>query len=161
MKTLLLITFILCFSVVKSQKQTITINTTNSAHYKAKNITESVIQNYGEFSPDERVIYEKVLGVDVDIYIDTVFNKYIIIYKDKDYNSVTMIYEYIRDYFIEKNGKSGNTKYTKMFLVDCMGTKFMLNDLSRNPVFYLIEIRAEEKLSNNCTWVFAIKNITL
>lgn len=72
-----------------------------------------------------------------------------------------MIYEYLRDYFIEKDGKSENTANTKMFLVDCMGSKFMLIDLSKNPIFNMIELRAEDKLANNCTWVFTIKNITL
>jgi hypothetical protein len=161
MKSIFLFIFILCFTVAKSQEQTISINTKNTIHYKAKTINESAIQNYGVFSPDEKVIYEKVLGVDVDIYIDTIFNKYTILYKDKNYKSIAMIYEYVRDYFIEKDGKSGNTANTKMFLVDCRGSKFMLIDLSKNPIFNMIELRAEDKLANNCTWVFTIKNITL
>jgi len=153
MKSILL--FVACIfllSIANCQTE-INIPKKNRIHYTANTITEAAVKDYTGFNYKDNLVYEKVLGTEVDIYIDTVFKKYTVLYKDKEYKSVAMIYEYMRDYFTDNKDKSPDSK---IYLMDMQGAYFMLADALN--MFDMLEMIAEKKLANNCTWIFNIKN---
>lgn len=69
-----------------------------------------------------------------------------------------MIYEYIRDYFIDS--KSDKSKSSQIYLMDCIGTKFLFIDYSNLYPLNLMEIQYEKKMAENSTLMFRIKDIT-
>lgn len=156
MKKVALSILILLSFTVKSQTK-ITVGGKNSVHYKSDLISEALIQNYFQFSDKEKVIYDRALGIDVDIYVDTIFKKYTITFLDKDNNKKVMIYNYIRDYFLENKGD--NSKTNKLYLMEFADTKFFLIDYLDFFPFNQIEIDYDKKSSNNCTLLFRIKDV--
>lgn len=130
------------------------INIQNSIHYKSDLISESLIQNYAEFSDKEKTIYDKAFGTNVDIYIDTIFKKYTILFNDKDYKRTVMVFDYIRNYFLSNDKEQASSL---IFLMEFQGIKFMLIDAIK--LFNVLEVRYDEKLEGNYTHFFYIKHL--
>ena len=146
MKLFFILLFLFLYTNAKSQ-------TVNIIHYKSDVMTEVLTQNY--FQDSEKVIYNRALGTNIDIIVDTVFKKYTITFTDKDNDRKVMVYTYIKDYFLDKkNNKSGN----KLYLMEFSGVYFMLGDYSN--LFGVIDIFHDRKYYNNCTMEYRIAGIT-
>jgi len=155
MKHIILFVLVICTISVKSQKQELTINTKNAIHFKSNIISEILTKNDKVFNSDKEVVYDKVLGTDVHVFIDTLFKKYTLIYKDKDYEPVAMIYEYVKDFFTEKEGGK-STGNNKVYLMKMGDTYFMLSDFR---FLNLIEIQYTQQFVGNSSLVYAIKEL--
>jgi hypothetical protein len=146
MRTLLLLLSILLSLSAKSQSK-------HTIYYTA----EVMHSNLMEFKSDltSKSILKKVVGVDVEIEIDTMFKKYTISFTDKDDKRTMMNLSYVRDYFMDSDN---DPRTGKIYLMSYSGLTFMLIDYINLAIFNELEIRMEEK-KDNYTMVFEIKNI--
>ena len=126
------------------------INTKNSVHYKADLITETAVQDFEDVKARKQ-IFTKTFGTSVDIWVDTIFKKYTIIYLDENYKSAVMPYSYLGDYYIDA------PKGSKIYLMDLSGYQHKLVD-GLWTSSHAMEIYQEEKLINNTTLIFNIKD---
>ena len=105
MKSIIIILLILGPLSFNSNGQ-INLTSKNIIHYKADYLKQLSVKNYQSLKKvDEKVLSEKVLGVNVDIYVDTVFKKYTILDKDENDTTSGMTFSYVRNYFSEKKFK--------------------------------------------------------
>jgi hypothetical protein len=123
-----------------SQNPKVIINEKHTLYYEADLITNELLDNYPSFG-NEKYIYIRALGIDVKIYVDTVFKKYTITFKDQDNKEMVMVYKYIRDYFIDSASQSN--KVAKIYLMEFQGMRFMLSDFI--DIFNILDIVYEEK----------------
>ena len=155
MKTFLFSVLVLCSLLCKSQDKIITSGK-NIIHYKSERISEELSKIEDPLNP--KIIYNRALGVDVNIYVDTVFKKYTITFKDKDDKLTAMVYSYVRDYFIDEKPQ---TPKTRMYLMKFQDIDFMLIDYITLPPFYLLEIRFDKSNTPNTQLLLRIKDIEL
>lgn len=141
-----------CLNCFKVSAQTINLRGKNIIHYKADILNLLTIENY-ENKVIEREVQRKVYGVDVNIYVDTVFKKYTLIWKDENNSPLSMSYSYVRDYFV------GNNK-EKMYLMNTQKKNFFLIDFLDHPLLRMLEIRFEDLIDGRVTTLFKIENAT-
>ena len=145
MKYLLLLLFIPVTLFSQTSKNTI--------HYEGGVLTDELIQHY--LSDSQKVIHNKVLGVDVKISIDTVFKKYSILFTDKDGQRKLMMFEYVRDYY--PTVKNDFPSWNKLYLMEFQGIRYFLIDYLETDPFYELEVRHNEMFPNNCTLLYRVK----
>lgn len=144
--------FILLAISISANSQTIkdVVINKNTITYKADIINEELVQNYLTFN-NEKHIYNKVLGKEVQLYIDTLFKKYTVIFKDEDNGKQKIILKYIRDYFID-----GHPTLADMYVMEYQGKYFWVTNAIKK--FGTLTIVFEEKDGINTKLLF-IKNI--
>lgn len=142
----------------QEQPKKIVVGGKNSLYYKADVITNELIDGYPPFFGKEKYIFNRVLGKDVEIYVDTLFKKYTIRFKDQDDNNKVMVYKYVRDYFIDSASQSSSSRMnTKIYLMESGSMRFMLSDFM--DIFNYMDIIYEDRQGTNFTLRHSMKNV--
>lgn len=124
-------------------------------YYKADLISQEMLQH--ELTDSQKVVYDKPLGFEVSILVDTLFNKYTIIFKDENYKDVGMVLNYKRNYFIGIS--DDGARRIKQFLMEAQEEKFFLQDRMEKFPFYELIICWEKPFPNGCTLKYKITNV--
>ena len=120
--------FIVSFCVLFSLSSK--CQTTNSVHLKSDILVELVAENF--LKDNQKIVFDKTIGIDVDIYIDTVAKSYSLYFTNPKKEKSMMDFEYIEDFYI--NGK----RQESMYVMKNMDTKFILWDLGALKQMYFI-----------------------
>ncbi|MBK8139860.1 MAG: hypothetical protein IPK57_01785 [Chitinophagaceae bacterium] len=146
MKRVLLFTFL--FAIFKpeanSQNPKINLTSKNIIKYEAEKIKEQIVDASDPFN--QKVLRESIMGINVEIYVDTVFKRYVVDFVTSNNDTTIMVLDYFSDYI------SGSPNW---YYMTCQGYKFILMDGMDGP-FNFITIDFEEPLKNGNVMRFRI-----
>ncbi len=128
----------------------------NEVIYEDGILTQEVIQNHLSFAEKEKVIQNKVLGINVRVTIDTVFKKYTVTFTDQDQKKRFMWFNFLQNAFQDKDR---NYSSKNIYMMEDMNKDqwFLIDFLN---IFYSKEliISQDKLLPNNCTFLYIFKN---
>lgn len=130
----------------------------NTISYQGGILTQEIIQNYNSFNEEQKIVQNKVIGINVEIIIDTIFKKYTILFTDQDQKRNITYWSFVRNYF---PGKEDKSQRVKLYLMeDFKNGRWFLKDYLDLAIEEMKElvIISEELFPNNCSFLFRIKN---
>lgn len=106
-------------------------------------------------TPTEQVIEDKVLGIDVSVLIDTIFNKYTVLFTNANGEKESIVFSFIRQP-AQTSEPDPLLKY--YYYMEFDDEIYLLIHFLRSSI---IEIRKYELLPNNCTAIYKINKLKI
>lgn len=106
-------------------------------------------------TPNEQVIEDKVLGIDVSVLIDTIFNKYTVLFTNANGEKESIVFSFIRQ---PAQTTEPNPLLKYYYYMEFDDEVYLLIHFFRSSI---IEIRRYELLKNNSTAIYEITNLAI
>ena len=126
----------------------------NKVVYKAKQIKNLIIQNYGQ--QNKSVISDKVLGVNVEIIVDTIFKQYKIYFDDENYKRTYVTFSFAAD--LDKSWNKSYRPQVRTYKMESQERYCTLYDYL-DSFLYMLEIKFDDELPNNCVLIWDIVDV--